>query len=112
MSKPLALERISETVWELPVSYKAGMRVPARIYGTEKLIGEMDDAVFDQVTNVATLPGIVRYCPLHARRPLRLWIPHRRGRGHGRGEGRGDLPRRHRLRHQLRHAARPDQPHL
>ncbi|HVP29840.1 MAG TPA: RtcB family protein, partial [Myxococcota bacterium] len=34
---------------------------PARIYGTEKLIGEMDDAVYDQVTNVATLPGIVKY---------------------------------------------------
>ena len=37
------------------------MRVPARIYGTEKLIQEMDGAVFDQVTNVATLPGITKY---------------------------------------------------
>lgn len=52
------IERISDTVWELPVSYKQGMRVPARIYGTEKLIREMDDAVYDQITNVATLPGI------------------------------------------------------
>jgi len=58
---PKALERISETAWELPVSYKEGMRVPARIYGTEKLIQEMDGAVFDQVTNVATLPGITKY---------------------------------------------------
>jgi len=58
---PGALGRISEAVWELPVSYKQGMRVPARIYGTEKLIGEMDDAVYDQVTNVATLPGIVSH---------------------------------------------------
>jgi tRNA-splicing ligase RtcB (3'-phosphate/5'-hydroxy nucleic acid ligase) len=56
-----ALERISDTVWELPVTYKPGMRVPARIYGTEKLIREMDAAVFDQVTNVATLPGITKY---------------------------------------------------
>ncbi|MGA2110195.1 MAG: RtcB family protein [Syntrophorhabdales bacterium] len=61
MAKPAALERVSEAVWELPVSFKPGMRVPARIYGTEKLIGEMDDAVYDQVTNVATLPGIVKY---------------------------------------------------
>jgi tRNA-splicing ligase RtcB len=55
------LEKISEAVWEMPSSYKEGMRVPARIYGTEKLIREMDDAVFDQITNVAMLPGIVRY---------------------------------------------------
>lgn len=61
MPMPSALTRISDTVWELPVSYKSGMRVPARIYGTEKLIREMDDAVYDQVTNVATLPGITRY---------------------------------------------------
>jgi tRNA-splicing ligase RtcB (3'-phosphate/5'-hydroxy nucleic acid ligase) len=37
------------------------MRVPARIYGTEKLIRELDDAVYDQITNVATLPGITKY---------------------------------------------------
>ncbi len=61
MSMPQQLQRISETVWELPVSYKPGMRVPARIYGTEKLIKEMDDAVYDQVTNVAMLPGVTDY---------------------------------------------------
>ncbi len=55
------LRRISDVIWEIPLSYKAGMRVPARIYGTEKLIQEMDDAVYDQVTNVATLPGITKY---------------------------------------------------
>ncbi len=55
------LKRISDTVWEIPVSYKEGMRVPARIYGTEKLIQEMDEAVYDQITNVATLPGITKY---------------------------------------------------
>jgi tRNA-splicing ligase RtcB (3'-phosphate/5'-hydroxy nucleic acid ligase) len=61
MTLPAAAQKISDTVWELPVAFKNGMRVPARIYGTEKLIREMDDAVFDQVTNVATLPGIVKY---------------------------------------------------
>ncbi|HEY9876772.1 MAG TPA: RtcB family protein [Candidatus Obscuribacterales bacterium] len=55
------LERISDTIWEIPVSYKEGMRVPARIYGTEKIISELDEAVYDQVTNVATLPGITKY---------------------------------------------------
>jgi tRNA-splicing ligase RtcB len=61
MAVPKALERISDTVWELPASYKEGMRVPARIYGTAKLIQEMDGAVYDQITNVATLPGITKY---------------------------------------------------
>ena len=55
------LRRVSDTIWEIPTSYKEGMRVPARIYGTEKLIRDMDDAVYDQVTNVATLPGITKY---------------------------------------------------
>lgn len=55
------LQRVSDTIWEIPASYKAGMRVPARIYATEKLIHTLDDAVYDQVTNVATLPGITKY---------------------------------------------------
>ncbi len=61
MAVPKALERISDTIWELPVTYKEGMRVPARIYGTEKLIHEMDGAVYDQITNVATLPGVTKH---------------------------------------------------
>jgi tRNA-splicing ligase RtcB len=52
------MQQISDTVWEIPTSHKPGMRVPARVYGTEKLVREMDDAVYDQITNVATLPGI------------------------------------------------------
>ncbi len=61
MSPPAEIKRISATVWEIPISYKEGMRVPARIYATEKLLREMDAGVFDQVTNVATLPGILNY---------------------------------------------------
>lgn len=61
MTLPSALQKISATVWELPVTYKPGMLVPARIYATEKLLNEMDAGVFDQVTNVACLPGIINY---------------------------------------------------
>jgi tRNA-splicing ligase RtcB len=61
MSLPAALRRISATLWELPTSYKPGMLVPARVYGTEKLINAMDAGVFEQVTNVACLPGIIDY---------------------------------------------------
>lgn len=56
-----ALRQVSKSVWEIPVTYKEGMRVPARIYASEKLIQSMDKAVYDQVTNVATLPGITGY---------------------------------------------------
>src|SRR5438477_645069 len=37
------------------------MRVPARIIATEKLVREMDEAVYEQISNVATLPGIARH---------------------------------------------------
>ncbi len=36
------------------------MLVPARIYASEALLEQMDAGVFEQVTNVACLPGIVR----------------------------------------------------
>jgi tRNA-splicing ligase RtcB len=61
MNLPSGITQISETVWEIPASYKHGMRVPARIYATRKLLHEMDAGVFDQVTNVAMLPGILKY---------------------------------------------------
>ncbi len=51
---------IADCVWEIASSEKVGMRVPARIYASETLLGQMDQGVFDQVTNVACLPGIVR----------------------------------------------------
>jgi len=37
------------------------MQVPARIYASKRLLDSMDSSVFEQVTNVATLPGIVGY---------------------------------------------------
>ncbi|MBI4587830.1 MAG: RtcB family protein [Candidatus Rokubacteria bacterium] len=49
-----------DCVWEIPPSEKPGMRVPARIYASEALLAQMDQGVFEQVTNVACLPGIVR----------------------------------------------------
>ncbi len=45
--------------WRWRVEPVAGMRVPAVLYADEALLAEMDDKVFDQITNVARLPGIV-----------------------------------------------------
>ena len=55
-----SIKQISDVVWEIPTSYKSGMLVPARIYATKKLLDGMDAGVFEQVTNLACLPGIVR----------------------------------------------------
>jgi len=54
-------KKISDYIWEIDKSYKQGMRVPARIYASKQLLDGMDMHVFDQITNVATLPGIVDY---------------------------------------------------
>lgn len=61
MAVPADIKRISDTVWEIPTSHREGMRVPARIFASLKLLQGMDDGVFEQVTNVATLPGILKY---------------------------------------------------
>jgi tRNA-splicing ligase RtcB (3'-phosphate/5'-hydroxy nucleic acid ligase) len=58
---PKDIKKISDTIWEIPKTYKQGMQVPARIVATKKLLDAMDPGVFDQVTNVATLPGIQKY---------------------------------------------------
>jgi tRNA-splicing ligase RtcB len=57
----MQVNRISAEVWEIPISEKAGMLAPARIYATAGILQSMDQGVFDQVTNVACLPGIQRY---------------------------------------------------
>ncbi|MCF7873371.1 MAG: RtcB family protein [Candidatus Omnitrophica bacterium] len=54
------LEKISEAVWEIPKTYQKGMLVPARFYGTEKIIEAIEGGVLQQIANVATLPGIVK----------------------------------------------------
>ena len=57
----MKVNRITNEVWEIPPSEKSGMLVPARIYATPAILQSMDSGVFDQVTNVACLPGIQRY---------------------------------------------------
>ncbi|MGI6636786.1 MAG: RtcB family protein [Minisyncoccales bacterium] len=55
-SKP---SKIGDFLWEIPQSGK--MRVPARIYGTEKIIKETEEEAIRQIINVTYLPGIVNY---------------------------------------------------
>jgi tRNA-splicing ligase RtcB len=55
------LTKIDDYRWELPASYKAGMRVPARIFADQEMLEQLDegDQAIEQAANVATLPGIV-----------------------------------------------------
>ena len=55
------MKKVEEAAWEIPKSYKEGMRVTARVFGTEKIVKAMDAGVYDQVTNVACLPGIQKH---------------------------------------------------
>jgi tRNA-splicing ligase RtcB len=59
MPAPASIRRVRPGVWELATDYRTGMRVPVRVFASEKLLAEMDDKVFEQAANVATLPGIV-----------------------------------------------------
>ena len=60
LNKP-EFKKISDFIWEIPKDFKTGMRVPARIYASRMLLDQMDLQVYDQITNVATLPGLVNY---------------------------------------------------
>jgi tRNA-splicing ligase RtcB len=48
----------AECVWEVPA--QGNMLVPARIFASRKLVGDMDEKVREQISNVAALPGIVK----------------------------------------------------
>ncbi|MEO0138736.1 MAG: RtcB family protein [candidate division WOR-3 bacterium] len=59
MSAVKYLKRVDNYTYILPEDYKKGMRVPGLIFTDEKLMPE--DEALEQVANVATLPGIVKY---------------------------------------------------
>jgi tRNA-splicing ligase RtcB len=54
------VNRIDDYRWEIPTSYKAGMRVAGLIYASQSMLEHIfEEQVFEQVANVAFLPGIV-----------------------------------------------------
>jgi len=54
------LKKIDDYRWEIPKSYKAGMSVPGLIFASESMLNHIwQEQVFQQVANVAFLPGIV-----------------------------------------------------
>ncbi|MDR5694497.1 MAG: RtcB family protein [Armatimonadota bacterium] len=64
MAKPWTqiLRKINDYQWEIPQDYKPGMRVPGLVFADERMLQHItEEQVLEQVANVATLPGIVRY---------------------------------------------------
>jgi len=56
------LTQISEFLWEIPKTYRANMRVPARVYTSEKMLKEiLRDRSLEQLVNITSLPGILCY---------------------------------------------------
>ena len=54
------LKKIDDYRWEIPASYKAGMKVPGLIMASEAMLDNIwQDKAAEQVANVAFLPGIV-----------------------------------------------------
>ncbi|MBI3190492.1 RtcB family protein [archaeon] len=64
MSIPDFIQKMSNVEWIIPKTYKVGMQVPAKIIASQDIVANMDMQVYDQITNVATLPGIINhaYC--------------------------------------------------
>lgn len=56
------LIRRSPFQWEIPISYRADMRVPVRLFADDRLLEDaLDDASLTQAVNAATLPGLVSH---------------------------------------------------
>ena len=53
-------KRLDAFAWEIPIGYVDGMRVPGKVFASERLMKKaVEDRAVTQVANVATLPGIV-----------------------------------------------------
>ncbi len=56
------VNKIDDYRWEIPLGYKSGMLVPGLVYASESMLGHIgQEQAFEQVANVAFLPGIVGY---------------------------------------------------
>jgi len=54
------IRQVDETLWEIPASERADMRVPARVFADPELLEAIrSDRSLEQLQNVATLPGVV-----------------------------------------------------
>lgn len=55
-------KKISDLVWEIPKSFRKDMKVPARVFASEKILRDsLRDSSMEQLVNTATLLGVQKY---------------------------------------------------
>ncbi|OIP75286.1 MAG: RNA-splicing ligase RtcB [Parcubacteria group bacterium CG2_30_36_21] len=55
-------KKLNDWLWEIPKSFRADMRVPARVYASEKMLEDIfRDRSLSQLINLCCLPGIQNY---------------------------------------------------
>ncbi len=56
------LRKINNNLWEIPKSYRSDMQVPARVYANQNMLtATLEEKAIEQLINMTTLPGIVKY---------------------------------------------------
>ena len=56
------LTKINDVMWEIPKSFRQDMKVPARIFASDKMLDDiLKDRSAEQLVNVATLAGIQKF---------------------------------------------------
>ncbi len=56
------LTKIDEVTWEIPKAFRKDMKVPARVFASEKMLDDiLKDRSLEQLVNVATLAGIKKF---------------------------------------------------
>ncbi|RMF37585.1 MAG: RNA-splicing ligase RtcB, partial [Chloroflexi bacterium] len=54
--------KINDYLWEIPQTFRKDMRVPARLYATERMLeATLGDRSVEQLINTATLPGVLKF---------------------------------------------------
>jgi len=52
--------QINPLLWEVPITFQEGMRVPVRLFADERLLEDaLEDKSLQQAVNASTLPGLV-----------------------------------------------------
>ena len=54
-------KKITDWLWEIPKSFRTDMRVPARLYASDKIWESIEEEALNQLVNTTTLPGIMKY---------------------------------------------------
>lgn len=55
------VKQVRKHVWEIPKDFRPYMKTPARLYMSKKLLERMEPGAIQQLINLTTLPGIVKW---------------------------------------------------